>query len=85
MEYLLKTYGKFGITENLLIRLVKMARVDFGYSTEQALALLRYAMAITFHNTAETFSLRETALITGEDYHTVLQRMETLVTAEKFV
>ena len=50
MEYLLKTYGKYGITENLLIRLIRKAKTEYGYSTEQAIALLRYTLGIRFQN-----------------------------------
>ena len=85
MEYLLSTYGKYGITEDLILRLVKQAKRDFGYSTEQALALLKYTMGVMFHNDKETFSIRETSLITGKDFHTILRQMEKLTTSEKFV
>lgn len=79
MEYLLKTYGKYGITENLLIRLIRKAKTEYGYSTEQAIALLRYTLGIRFQNLNEKFTVSEVAMITGEPIHTVIQQMETLI------
>ena len=79
MEYLLKTYGKYGITENLLIRLIRKAKTEYGYSTEQAIALLRYTLGIRFQNLNEKFTVGEVAMITGEPIHTVIQQMETLI------
>ena len=79
MEYLLKTYGKYGITENLLIGLIRKAKTEYGYSTEQAIALLRYTMGIRFRNLNETFTASEVSLITGKPIHTVIRQMERLI------
>ena len=77
---LLEKYSVYGITADLIDRLIQKGKTEYGYSEEQALLLLRYTLGVTLHE-SEEFTLSELATMTNTKPNKLLDRLESMMIA----
>ena len=76
----LNKYCVYGITADLIDRLIQKGKDEYGYTEEQALLLLRYTLGGTLHE-SEVFTLSELATMTNTKPNKLLDRLESMVIA----
>lgn len=79
MEELIERYKPYGITADLINRLIYKGLSEYGYTEEQAVLLTRYTLGVTLGQ-PERFTLTELATMTGEKPKKVLDHIEALIT-----